>query len=302
VSGGVGERGEPTAGGDVAGGAADNVPRGIDAHFHLWRYRAAEYAWIDDAMAALRRDVLGDEIAGVFAAHGVRGGVAVQARSSLHETAFLLAAQAECSAFLGVVGWVDLCAPDVGAVLERYAGRLTGVRHVVQAEPDDAFLLRADFQRGVALLPSFGMTYDLLIYPRHLPAARVFADRNPDLRIVLDHLAKPPIAAGHIEPWARELRALAERPHVLAKVSGLVTEADRATWTADQLRRYLDVAFRAFGADRLMFGSDFPVCTVAASYRQVRQIVDDHVAALSPAERAGVLADNAIACYRLPAA
>jgi L-fuconolactonase len=274
-------------------------PPAVDAHFHLWRYRAPEFPWISDQMGALQRDVLAEEAAREFAHAGVRGGVVVQARQALDENDFLLAQQAACSAILGVVGWVDLRAPDVGSVLERYAGRLVGVRHFVQSEPEDDFLLRADFQRGVALLDGFGLSYDLLIVPRQLPAACAFADRNPGLRLVLDHLAKPPIAAGGIEPWATDLRALARRPHVFLKASGLVTEADWAGWTPDQLRRYLDVAFEAFGARRILFGSDFPVCLVAASYPRVAAIIDDYTARLSEAERAAVLADNAIAFYRL---
>jgi L-fuconolactonase len=272
----------------------------VDAHFHLWRYRASELGWITDEMSVLRRDVVAADAVRELANAGVRGGVAVQARSTLAENDFLLDQQAACSAILGVVGWVDLRAPDVGAVLERYAGRLVGVRHIVQSEPDDDFVLRSEFQRGVSLLNGFGMSYDLLIVPRQLPAACAFADRNPELRLVLDHLAKPPIAAGGMEPWATDLRALARRPHVFLKASGLVTEADWARWTPDQLRGYLDVAFEAFGAGRILFGSDFPVCLVAASYPRVKAVIDDYCAQLSETERAAVLADNAIAFYRLP--
>src|SRR5262245_22276324 len=191
----------------------------VDTHFHLWRYQAAELDWISDEMSALRRDFLIDDVARELASDAARGGVAVQARSSLAESDFLLAQQAAGAAILGVVGWVDLCAPDVGSVLERYAGRLVGVRHIVQSEPDDDFLLRSDFQRGVSLLAALGMTYDILIYPRQLPAACAFADRNPELRLVVDHLAKPPIKSGELEPWARDLRALARRPHVFAKAT-----------------------------------------------------------------------------------
>src|ERR1043166_8678455 len=273
----------------------------VDAHFHLWRYRASELDWITEDMGALRRDFVAADVVREFAGAAVRGGVAVQARSTLAETDFLLAQQAACSAILGVVGWVDLRAPDVGSVLERYAGRLTGVRHIVQSEPDDEFLLHSDFQRGVSLLGGFGMSYDILIVPRQLPAACAFADRTRGLRLILDHLAKPPIATGGMEPWARDLRELARRPHVFLKASGLVTEADWASWTPDQLRGYLDVAFEAFGAERIVFGSDFPVCLVAASYRRVKRVIDDYCAALSETERAGVLADNAIAFYRLSA-
>jgi L-fuconolactonase len=273
----------------------------VDAHFHLWRYRADELDWITDEMSALKRDFLVDDMAAVFAAAGVRGGVAVQARSSLAETDFLLAQQAAGSAILGVVGWIDLRAPDVASVIERYAGRLVGVRHVVQSEPDDDFLLRPEFQRGVALLPAAGMTYDLLILPHQLRAACAFADRNPELRLILDHLAKPPIATGGLEPWASDFRALARRPHVYLKASGLVTEADWARWTPDQIRRYLDVAFEAFGAARILFGSDYPVCLVAASYARVKRVIDDYCAQLSGKERAGVMGGNAITFYRLPA-
>jgi L-fuconolactonase len=270
----------------------------VDAHFHLWRYHARELDWISDQMSALRRDFLAADVAREFADNGVRGGVAVQARSSLEENDFLLDQRAASSAILGVVGWVDLCAPDVGSVLERYAGRMAGVRHIVQSEPDD-FLLRSDFQRGVALLDGFGMSYDILIYPRHLPAACAFADRNPALRLVVDHLAKPPIKSGAMEPWARDFRELARRPHVFLKASGLVTEADWASWTPDDLRAYLDVAFESFGPRRILFGSDFPVCLVAASYRQVKAVITDHVSALSDAELISVLAENALAFYRL---
>jgi L-fuconolactonase len=277
-----------------------SAPAAVDAHFHMWRYDPRELDWISDRMTVLRRDFVADDVAREFAASGVRGGVAVQARSSLAENDFLLAQRAASGAILGVVGWVDLCAADVGSVLERYAGALAGVRHIVQSEPDDQFLLRGDFQRGVSLLDGFGMSYDILIYSRHLPAACAFADRNPGLRLVLDHLAKPPIAAGEMEPWARDLRELARRPHVHLKASGLVTEASWTAWTEDQLRTYLDVAFEAFGPERILFGSDFPVCLLAASYRQVLDVVAGYVSALSEAEQARVLADNAIAFYRLP--
>jgi L-fuconolactonase len=275
------------------------LPPAIDAHFHMWRWDARALDWITDDMGVLRRDFLAGDAEREWAASGVRGGVAVQARTSVAETEFLLAQQRGSSAILGVVGWVDLCAPDAGRVLERYAGRLAGVRHVVQSEPDD-FLLRPDFQSGVALLDGLGMSYDILVYPRQLRAACAFADRNPDLRLVLDHLGKPPIASGALEPWERDFRDLARRPHVHVKASGLVTEADWSSWTADQIRRALDVAFDAFGSERILFGSDFPVCLLAASYARVKAVIDDHVAALSETERARVLADNAVAFYRLP--
>jgi L-fuconolactonase len=272
----------------------------IDAHVHFWRYDPAEYGWIDDALAPLARDFLPADLAPLAAAAGVGGVVAVQACQSLADTGFLLDLADRHPLVRGVVGWVDLQADDVAAQVARFRSRaLVGVRHVVQDEPDDAFLLRPAFVRGIAALEDLGLAYDLLIRPRQLPAAVELAGRFPRQRFVLDHLAKPDIAHGGLSAWEPDLRRLADRPNVLAKLSGLVTEADWAAWTPETLRPYLDVAWDAFGPERLMIGSDWPVCTVAGEYGRVVGAVVSYVRDRPPAETAAVLGDNAARFWNL---
>jgi len=267
----------------------------VDAHQHFWRYDAREYDWIDERMGVLRHDFLPADLEPELARAGFDACVAVQARQSLDETAWLLDLAERHPFIAGVVGWIDLCSRDARRQLERFAGRpkLVGIRHIVQAEPDDRFLLRPDFGRGIVLLEEFSLAYDILVYPRHLPVAAEFAGRFPGLRLVLDHLAKPVIRSGEIEVWARDLRALAVRPNVFCKLSGLVTEADWRHWTAEQMRPYLDVAFDCFGAGRLMIGSDWPVSTLASDYARTMGIVVDYLAQRPEAERAAVLGGNA---------
>jgi L-fuconolactonase len=272
----------------------------IDAHVHFWRYDPAGYGWIDGALAPLRRDFLPDDLAPLAAAADVGGVVAVQARQSLAETAFLLDLAERHPLVRGVVGWVDLQADDAPAQMARFRGRpLVGVRHVVQDEPDDAFLLRPAFVRGIAALEDHGLAYDLLIRPRQLAAAEALCARCPRQRFVLDHLAKPDIAHGGLAAWEPGLRALAERPNVLAKLSGLVTEADWTSWTDETLRPYLDVAWDAFGPERLMIGSDWPVCTVAGEYGRVAGAVVSYLGGRPTRERDAVLGDNAARFWNL---
>ncbi|PYQ47904.1 MAG: amidohydrolase [Acidobacteria bacterium] len=275
----------------------------IDSHQHFWRYTPADYGWIDDSMPGLRRDFLPADLAPLLRAAGFDACVAVQATHTLEETHWLLELADRHAFIAGVVGWVDLQSPKARAQLETFAGRrkLVGVRHVVQAEPDDRFLLRPEFGRGVALLEDSGLAYDILIYPRHLPAAAEFAAAFPRHRFVLDHLAKPEIKKGDIKAWERDLRALAKQPHVMAKLSGLVTEADWRAWTPAQVRPYLDVAFDAFGPDRLMIGSDWPVCTVAANYARVMGLVLEYMRDRPAAEQDAVLGGNAQRFWRLQA-
>jgi L-fuconolactonase len=253
-------------------------------------------------MASLRRDFLPTDLEPLLRQAGFDGCVAVQARQTLEETHWLLDL-ADAHPFVkGVVGWVDLQSPDARDQLQSFAGRkkLVGIRHIVQGEPDDRFLLRPEFGRGIALLEEFGLAYDILIYPRHLPVAAEFAARFPGQRLVLDHLAKPHIRQGEVREWERGLRALAAAPNVSAKLSGLVTEADWGTWTEAQLRPYLDIAWDAFGPQRLMIGSDWPVCTVAAAYPRTMAAVMDYLGARPPADAAAVLGGNAARFWRLP--
>ena len=271
----------------------------IDAHQHFWQYNDSQYGWIGPKMAALRRNFLPDDLRPLQRALGIEGTIAVQARQTVDETNWLLALAKQHPEIRGVVGWVDLCGPTVGRQLEELCAieQLSGVRHVVQDEPDDRFLLREDFCRGIALLAEFGLTYDILIYPRHLPVACEFVARFADQRFVLDHIAKPPIAEGRLSPWAEGIRRLAEHPHVYCKVSGMVTEADWVSWTEADFRPYLDVVVQAFGTERIMFGSDWPVCTVAGSYGQVMELVYGYAAQSSAAEQAAMGGENAARFY-----
>jgi L-fuconolactonase len=204
---------------------------------------------------------------------------------------------------LGVVGWVDLCSPAVDGQLREFAGnkKLVGVRHVVQGEPDDQFMLRTEFRRGIAQLAELDLAYDLLLYPRHLPVAVQLVREFPAQRFVLDHIAKPPIADGTLEPWARDLRALAALPNVACKVSGMVTEANWHTWKSEDFRPYLDVVFEAFGASRLMIGSDWPVCTVAADYARTMGVVTEFIQQLSLPEQNAILGGACAEAYGIEA-
>jgi len=276
----------------------------IDSHQHFWRYSPDEYGWIDDSMAALRRDFLPGVLKLELESGGFQGSVAVQARQSLEETRWLLELAQRSSSILGVVGWVDLRSPEVRSQLKGFAGnpKLVGVRHIVQAEPDDRFLVQPEFLRGISVLEEFDLAYDILIYARHLPVAAEFVARFPRQRFVLDHLAKPPIKSGAIDSWAQGIRRMAAFPNVFCKLSGLVTEADWQRWEPEQIEPYLDVAFESFGPDRLMIGSDWPVCLVAASYARAIQVVESYVLRSNPEWGDGVLGGNARRFYRLTAA
>jgi L-fuconolactonase len=273
----------------------------IDAHQHFWRYDAAEYGWIDASMSLLQRDFLPPDAAAAMVSVGFAAGLAVQARQTLDETRWLLALADRHDSIAGVVGWVDLQADDVRADLEALAGhpKLVGVRHIAQSEPDDRFLLRPAFCRGIALLEELDLAYDILVYSRHLPVAAELVARFPRQRFVLDHLAKPPIKSGAMREWERDLRRLAAQPNVCAKLSGLVTEADWTEWTPAQIAPYLDVAADAFGASRLMIGSDWPVCTVAADYRRTMTLVTDYISQWPAADRDAVLGGTATRFWRL---
>jgi L-fuconolactonase len=273
----------------------------IDSHQHFWIYNAAEYGWIDDSMSALRRDFVPDDLQAHLSAGGFHGSVAVQARQTLEETRWLLELAERSPSLLGVVGWVDLQSTDVRSQLKLLANhtKLVGIRHIVQSEPDDHFLLRPDFLRGISVLEEFDLAYDILIYPRHLAVACEFVERFPHQRFVLDHLAKPMIKDGEIDSWAQGIRQLALFPNIFCKLSGLVTEADWQNWNREQIDPYLAVAFEAFGPDRLMIGSDWPVCLVAASYDRAMCVVKNYLDRHWPQSREAVLGGNAKKFWRL---
>jgi L-fuconolactonase len=273
----------------------------IDAHQHFWKYSVADYGWINDAMTVLKRDFLPDDLQRMLQSVGFDGSIAVQARQSLEETRWLLELADQNEFVRGVVGWVDLCSPLVGDQLRQFAAnrKLVGVRHVVQDEPDDQFMLRPEFKRGLARVAEFGLVYDLLLYPRHLPVAVQLVREFPGQAFVLDHIAKPPIAEGTLEPWSRDIRALAEFPNVTCKLSGMVTEAKWQQWKVENFQPYLDVVLRAFGPSRLMIGSDWPVCTLSADYTNTLGIVREYIGALPASERAAIVGGNCARVYGL---
>jgi L-fuconolactonase len=273
----------------------------IDSHQHFWRYDADEYGWIDDSMRCLRRDFLPQHLKPELDASGFDGAIAVQARQTLEETRWLLELARESPHVLGVVGWVDLRSPNVTSQLAEFAGnqKFVGIRHIVQSELDHHFLLRPEFLRGVTVLEEFDLTYDILIYPKHLPVAAEFVKRFPRQRFVLDHLAKPPIKSGSLHPWQSGIHELAKYPNVFCKLSGLVTEADWKNWQPSHMEPYLDVALECFGPERLMVGSDWPVCTVACSYSQAMTLVLDYLARYPDVVREAVLGGNAEKLWRL---
>jgi L-fuconolactonase len=273
----------------------------LDAHHHLWQYSREEYGWISDEMDVLARDFAVADLRATAGKFGVTGSIAVQARQTIAETEQLLDI-AEADDFVrGVVGWVPLASADLCETLDCWAERrkLKGLRHVVQDEPDDSFLLRDDFNRGVAEALRRGLTYDILIFAKHLPTAAEFVDRHPQARFVLDHIAKPHIAAGEIEPWRTQMVELARRPNVACKISGVVTEADWSKWSLDSIRPYLDTALEAFGPTRLMYGSDWPVCLLASSYERWVEVVTDWASELSPTEQASFFHGAAETAYQL---
>ena len=272
----------------------------IDAHQHFWQYNPARDGWITDEMAILKKDFLPQQLIPELTANNIQGCIAVQTDQSEAETFFLLDLARQHETSQGVVGWVDLRASNGADRLEFFSQyeKLCGFRHIVQAETDDRFMLRPDFLRGIAALEEFGFTYDILIYARQLPAAIELVSKCPGQLFVLDHIAKPAIKDRQFTSWARDLRTIAENRNVYCKVSGMVTEADWRQWSAEDFKPCLDVVFEAFGVDRLIFGSDWPVCLLAASYGDVVRIVSDYTRNLSDVDTAKIFGLNAARVYQ----
>ncbi len=267
----------------------------LDSHQHFWRYSAEQYPWMKPEWP-IRRDFLPADLAPLLAKASLDGAIAVQARQDLQENDFLLGLADKSPVVKGVVGWVDLRSPQVDEQLLKFTAhpKAVGVRHVVQDEPDDDFMLRPEFVCGIGRLKQFSLTYDLLIYPKQLPAAIRLVEQFPDQPFVLDHMAKPTIRDGALSPWREQIRELARFPNVSCKVSGMVTEAKWVGWRADDFRPYLDVVFESFGIDRLMYGSDWPVALLAGTYAQVFGIVQAYVPA---ARHAAFFGGNAAKFY-----
>lgn len=272
----------------------------LDAHQHFWEYNALRDSWIDDSMTVLKSDYLPEQIEPLLKEKELEGCIAVQANQSERETEFLLAL-AEAYPFIkAVVGWVELCSENIEKRLEYYAQNpyLKGIRHIVQAEPEN-FVLKPEFQRGIGFLSQFNLVYDLLVYPSQLESGIQLVSQFPDQKFVLDHCAKPQIKIQEIEKWARDIRRIAKEENVFCKVSGLVTEADFKNWKASDFLPYLEVVFDAFGEDRVLYGSDWPVCLLAASYEKVYQLIDDFTIMHSAAARRKFFGENAARIYNI---
>lgn len=272
----------------------------LDAHQHFWEYDAQRDSWIDDSMSVLKSDYLPEQIEPLLKEKELEGCIAVQANQSEKETEFLLALAEAYSFIKAVVGWVDLCSENIEKRLEYYAQNpyLKGIRHIVQAEPEN-FVLKPEFQRGIGFLSQFNLVYDLLVYPSQLESGIELVSQFPDQKFVLDHCAKPQIKIQEIKKWTRDIRRIAEEENVFCKVSGLVTEADFKNWKPSDFLPYLEVVFDAFGEDRVLYGSDWPVCLLAASYEKIYQLIDDYTIEHSADARRKFFGDNAARIYNI---
>jgi L-fuconolactonase len=273
----------------------------IDAHHHLWRYLPPGPAWMADGMEGLRRDFLIEDLRAVTAEVGVTGTIVVETERTVEETGWLSQVAASDDLIRGVVGWAPLTSPAVVAELERIASlpKMKAIRHPIHDESDEQFVLRDDFNRGVAALKQFDLRYDILIFERHLPQTIQFVDRHPDQVFILDHVAKPRIRDRVFSPWRENIRKLARRSNVYCKVSGMVTEADWHTWSDKVVSPYIEAVVEAFTPNRLMFGSDWPVMTLASSYGRWMATIQSAIAQLSVTEKERILGGTAVEAYGL---
>jgi L-fuconolactonase len=274
----------------------------IDAHQHFWIYNSSEYGWIDDSMKVLKCDYIPGDLRPELANAGFSGTVAVQARQSVEETRWLLQLAGQYDFIKGVVGWIDLCSEsDLKRGLDEFckSEKFVGVRHVVHDEPDDNFMLRDEFLKGISLLKEYNLTYDLLLFPKHLSVAKTLVSMFPEQKFVLDHISKPPVKDHIISPWKEDIFRVAIHENVWCKLSGMVTEADWKNWKSDDLNPYLDTVFEAFGPDRLMTGSDWPVCRLAGEYKDVLGIVEEYVSGMPAGIQQKILGMNCIDFYGL---
>jgi L-fuconolactonase len=273
----------------------------IDSHQHFWLYDKERHAWIDNSMQACRKDFLPADLQPVLQRNGIDGCVTIQADQTEAENDFMLGLAERYSFIKGIVGWVDLCADNIEERLEYYSHvkLMKGFRHILQGEPDERFMLSANFMHGISLLNKYGFSYDILIKPNHLPYAKDFVAAFPEQRFVIDHLAKPYIMAGKIDGWKENLQALAIYPNVCCKLSGFITEADWVNWKPEHFTPYFDVVFNTFSANRVMYGSDWPLCNIAGGYTGVLKVIESYIDCLTPSEQELFWAKNAIEFYRL---
>jgi L-fuconolactonase len=272
----------------------------IDSHQHFWKYDPVQHSWIDDDMAAIRKDFLPPDLLPVLQQNNIDGCIAVQADQTEAETDYLLSLQKQHDFIKGIVGWVELRTENIKERLAHYKqfNAIKGFRHILQGE-DPSFMLQPGFVRGIAALKEFGFTYDILIFPQHLFAANELVKQFPGQKFVIDHIAKPYIKAGLIDDWKKDIQTIAQYDNVYCKISGMVTEADYKLWKKEDISPYLDVVAEAFGTKRIMYGSDWPVCLVAASYNEMMNIVKEYFASFTITEQEDVFGNNAAAFYNL---
>ena len=273
----------------------------IDSHQHFWKYEPTKHAWIDDEMSAIRKDFLPSQLQKVYQENGIDGCVAIQADQTINETDFLLELSNDFDFIKGIVGWVDLRNKNIDATLDTYSHHknIKGFRHIVQGEADHNFLLRPNFLGGISSLEKYEYTYDILIFPHQLGATLEFVKKFPNQKFVIDHIAKPYIKDGFYDGWAILMKELAKYENVFCKLSGMITEADYNNWTPKQIEPYINLVLESFGAERLIFGSDWPVCLVAGNYAKVKSLTTNFIAKLSADEQKKIMGTNAIKFYNL---
>jgi len=273
----------------------------IDTHQHFWKYKPIKHAWINDSMAVIREDFMPSDLKKIYTANNIDGCVAVQADQTLDETDFLIELSKAHDFIKGVVGWVDFRANSIEETLEIYSQyeKVKGFRHIVQGESDHNFLLRPDFTEGISKLEKHGFVYDILVFPHQLGSVLEFVKKFPNHKFVIDHIAKPYIKDGFFDGWAVLMKEIAKHENVYCKLSGMITEADFNTWKPKQIHPYMDLVLKAFGAKRVLFGSDWPVCLVAGSYTKVLHLVSQFISELSDIEQKAIMGTNAIQLYNL---
>ena len=273
----------------------------IDSHQHFWNYEPEKHSWIDDEMSVIRRDFLSDDLKKIFTDNGVDACVAVQADQTTNETDFLISIAENNNFVKGVVGWVDFRSESIEQDLLKYKKYdvVKGFRHVVQGEQDHNFMLRPEFLRGIELLGKYDLCYDILIFPHQLGATLELVKKFPNQKFVIDHIAKPYIKDGFFEGWAVMMREIAKHQNVYCKISGMITEADYKTWTPEQVHPYMKLVLESFGASRVMYGSDWPVCLVAGNYSMVKSLVTDFISDLSQEQQNAIMGGNAAKFYNL---
>ena len=272
----------------------------IDSHQHFWQYNEVDYVWMGEVHNAIKKNFLPDDLQPLLKENNLDGSIAVQARQTIAETNFLLGLASNNSIIKGVVGWVPLCETDVEGVVEKYAAEknIVGFRHVIHDEPDDLFILRKDFNNGIKCLKNHSLCYDILIFEKHLPQTIKFVDQHPEIKMVIDHIAKPRISHSKFDhTWAENIKQLAARENVTCKLSGMVTEVIDGEWNASLLQPYFDIVLEAFGPDRLMFGSDWPVCLIQSNYTKWVDTIKSFISSLSLLEQSAIMGGNVKRIY-----